>query len=187
MCCDLPEVTQLAGAELGLHPGLSGIEPHHLPPFPSVQDPFLFKNSLPSVYSNLSPGPSSGAVHARPRYEKTQFCSCVCALLGHRAPIFQSSFPQQQLVCLSRWSQRGLKKQQLTDAQPFPLTFTFHGNWEGSHTSWVCSPSRWAPGFCSTLCQQSSHDLGFLPSLFWTSAFPCTNEGDPQRAPKEWN
>lgn len=50
MCCDLPEITQLVGAELGLQPGLFGIEPHHLSPFPSVQEPFLFKNSLPSIF-----------------------------------------------------------------------------------------------------------------------------------------
>lgn len=160
MCCDLPEVTQLAGAELGLHPGLSDIEPHYLPPFPSVQDTLFFKNSLPSVYSNLSPGPSSGAVHARPRQEKSQFCYCVCALC-------QTSYLLVLIPLAAAVQPEQAVPERIKEATAHKCTVLpthIHSPRElGRLTHYF---SRWAAGFCSSLCQQSSCDLGFLPSLF---------------------
>lgn len=95
VCCDLPEVTQLAGAELGLHPGLwhwaTPPAAFSLSPGPSPFPEFPAILLLWFVHRTISWGSPCQA-------QTPQCCSCVCAMWGHRAPIFQSSFPYQQLV-----------------------------------------------------------------------------------------
>lgn len=117
--------------------------------------------------------------------QRSGCCSCVCALLGQLVPIFHSSLPT---TCVT-WAgcPRVLKAVIANRCTLFTFAFTPHMNWESWNTSCVLSPSRWLPGLCSKLCQQSRYDLGSMPAPFWASAFPSINEGDPSRTSKEWS